>query len=76
MDIDGHTPQELAGINNRDEILRYLDGVTAKLEASDKKKTKGLKDKAKKDAEKRIRVNKLNIFYKQLCEHGFIAGIQ
>lgn len=57
MDIDGHTPQELAGINNRDEILRYLDGATAKLEAGDKKKTKALKEKARKDAEKRVRVS-------------------
>lgn len=56
MDIDGHNPQELAGINNRDEILRYLDGVAAKLEAGDKKKTKALKEKARKDAEKRVRV--------------------
>lgn len=55
MDIDEHTPQELAGINNRDEILRYLDNATAKLEASDKKKSKSLKEKAKKDAEKRIK---------------------
>lgn len=55
MDIDEHTAQELAGINNREEILRYLDSVTAKLEAGDKKKAKNLKEKAKKDAEKRIK---------------------
>ncbi|KAF5302068.1 hypothetical protein FQR65_LT08618 [Abscondita terminalis] len=55
MDIDEHTPQELAGINNRDEILRYLDNVTGKLEATDKKKAKTFKDKAKKDMEKRIK---------------------
>ncbi|XP_031353769.1 Usher syndrome type-1G protein homolog isoform X2 [Photinus pyralis] len=55
MDIDEHTAQELAGINSREEILRYLDNVTAKLEAGDKKKSKSMKEKAKKDAEKRIK---------------------
>ncbi|XP_008194584.2 uncharacterized protein LOC100141552 isoform X2 [Tribolium castaneum] len=39
-DIDGRTAQELAGMNNRDDILRFLDGVHAKLEAGDKKKAK------------------------------------
>lgn len=56
MDIDERTPQELAGINGKEEILRFLDGFQAKLEASDKKKAKVLKDRAKKDAEKRIKV--------------------
>lgn len=56
MDIDGRTAQELAGMNSRDEILRYLDGVQAKMEAGDKKKVKTLKEKAKKDTEKRIKV--------------------
>lgn len=57
MDIDGRTAQELAGMNSRDEILRYLDGVQAKMEASDRKKVKALKERAKKDAEKRIKVS-------------------
>ncbi|GLV34945.1 Scaffold protein containing ankyrin repeats and SAM domain [Carabus blaptoides fortunei] len=55
LDIDDHTPQDLAGINNREDILRYLDGATAKLEASDRKKAKALKEKARKDADKRRR---------------------
>lgn len=55
LDIDDHTPQDLAGMNNREDILRYLDGATAKLEASDRKKVKALKEKARKDAEKRRR---------------------
>lgn len=55
MDIDERTPQELAGINNREDILRFLDSIQAKMEASDKKKVKTLKEKAKKDAEKRIK---------------------
>ncbi|XP_074036043.1 SAM_USH1G_HARP domain-containing protein Sans [Leptinotarsa decemlineata] len=53
-DVDDRTPQELAGINNRDDILRYIDGVHAKLEATDKKKAKALQDKAKKDAKKKM----------------------
>lgn len=36
LDIDRHTAKDLAAINNRDNILRYLDGATAQLELSDK----------------------------------------
>lgn len=36
MDVDGHTAQELAAINGREDILRYLDQATAKLENNDK----------------------------------------
>lgn len=63
MDIDGRTAQELAGMNNREDILRFLDGVHAKMEASDKKKAKAMKEKAKKDAEKRIKVDKYLITF-------------
>lgn len=56
MNIDERTPQELAGMHSKDEILRYLDGIAAKLEATDKKKAKGMKEKAKKNAEKIIKV--------------------
>ena len=31
LDIDMHTPQELAAINNADNVLRYLDAVIAKV---------------------------------------------
>lgn len=55
-DVDGRTAQELAGINNREDILRYIDGVHAKLEAQDKKKARAMQDKAKEDAKKRIKV--------------------
>lgn len=55
-DIDGRTAQEVAGIYNRDDILRFLDGVTAKLEASDKKKAKAMKEKAKENAKKIAKV--------------------
>ncbi|CAG9774004.1 unnamed protein product [Ceutorhynchus assimilis] len=54
-DIDGRIPQELAGINGREDILRFLDGVTAKLEASDKRKVKAMKEKAKENAKKRLK---------------------
>ena len=36
LDIDHHSAQDLAAINNRDEILRYLDAASAHLETSDK----------------------------------------
>ncbi|CRK96405.1 CLUMA_CG009822, isoform A [Clunio marinus] len=55
LDIDNHNPQQLAAINNRDDILRYLDAASAHLEATDKKKANGFKEKAKKHSEKRIK---------------------
>lgn len=36
LDIDRHTAKDLAAINNRDDILRYLDAATAHLELVDK----------------------------------------
>ncbi|KAK9688309.1 Ankyrin repeats (3 copies) [Popillia japonica] len=32
MDIDERTPKELSGINDREDIMKYLDSVAAKLE--------------------------------------------
>lgn len=55
LDIDNHNPQQLAAINNREDILRYLDAAAAHLEATDKKKAYSMKEKAKKAAEKRIK---------------------
>lgn len=55
LDIDNHNPQQLAAINNREDILRYLDAAAAHLEATDKKKSNGFKEKAKKHSEKRIK---------------------
>jgi Usher syndrome type-1G protein len=55
LDIDNHNPQQLAAINNRESILRYLDAAAAHLEATDKKKANGFKEKAKKSSEKRIK---------------------
>lgn len=45
----------MAAINNREEILRYLDAAAAHLESTDKKKAYSMKEKAKKQAEKRIK---------------------
>jgi len=36
LDIDNHSAKDLAAINNRDDILRYLDIATGNLEATDK----------------------------------------
>jgi hypothetical protein len=53
LDIDFHTAKELAAMNNRDEILRYLDSVVAAEETNNRKAAKAKRDKALKDAEKR-----------------------
>ncbi|XP_061400733.1 pre-mRNA splicing regulator USH1G [Musca vetustissima] len=55
LDIDKHSAKDLAAINNRDEILRYLDAATANFEANDRKKSKAMKDVAEKNCEKRIK---------------------
>lgn len=55
LDIDNHNPQQLAAINNRDEILRYLDNYAGQLESTDPKKVKALKEKGRKQSEKRIK---------------------
>lgn len=57
VDVDGRTARELAGINNRDDILRFIDGVQGKMIAMDKKKAKTMQDKAEEDGKKRIKVN-------------------
>lgn len=36
LDIDRHSAKDLAAINNRDDILRYLDSATAQLELKDR----------------------------------------
>lgn len=36
LDIDHHSAKDLAAINNRDDILKYLDAATANLESTDK----------------------------------------
>lgn len=36
LDIDRHNAKDLAAINNRDEILRYLDAAAANFETNEK----------------------------------------
>lgn len=55
LDIDHHSAQDLAAINNRDNILRYLDAAAGTLEATDRKRAHELKEHAKKKSEKRAR---------------------
>uniref|UniRef100_A0A182SVI7 ANK_REP_REGION domain-containing protein n=1 Tax=Anopheles maculatus TaxID=74869 RepID=A0A182SVI7_9DIPT len=55
LDIDHHSAQDLAAINNRDKILRYLDAAAATLEATDRKKAHEFREQAKKKSEKRAR---------------------
>ncbi|XP_055387466.1 pre-mRNA splicing regulator USH1G [Condylostylus longicornis] len=55
LDIDKHSAKDLAAINNRDDILRYLDTATANFEISERKKAKAMKELAEKNCEKRIK---------------------
>lgn len=54
-DIDFHTAKDLAAMNNRQEILRFLDEQTAKQQRTDPKKAKAQMEKSAKDAEKIIK---------------------
>lgn len=54
LDIDRHSARELAAINGRDEILQFLDLAQAEQELNNRKKTKILKERAEKKAEKRL----------------------
>ncbi|XP_020707846.1 Usher syndrome type-1G protein homolog isoform X2 [Athalia rosae] len=55
LDIDRHSARELAAINGRDEILQYLDLAQAEQELNNRKKTKLLRERAEKEAEKRLK---------------------
>ncbi|CAG0918866.1 unnamed protein product [Notodromas monacha] len=55
LDNDYHTPKDLAALNNRDDILRFLDSKAAEQEQMNPKDVKHKKDKATKEAEKRIK---------------------
>lgn len=52
LDIDAHNAKDLAAINNRDDILRYLDAAITNYEATDKKKAKAMKENADKKYDK------------------------
>lgn len=53
LDIDRHSARELAAINGRENILQFLDITQAEQESINRKKSKLLREKAEKDAEKR-----------------------
>lgn len=53
LDIDHHSAKDLSAINNRDDILRYLDSAMSSLEIADRKKAKSMKDKAQKMSQKK-----------------------
>jgi hypothetical protein len=55
LDIDMHTPQELAAMNDCAEILRYLDSIAAKQELETPKKVKAMHEKAQKEAAKLLK---------------------
>ena len=50
-----HSAKDLAAINNREDILKYLDAAGAQQEASNPKGVKASQEKAKKEAEKRVK---------------------
>ncbi|CAG0887423.1 unnamed protein product [Darwinula stevensoni] len=54
-DNDFHTPKDLAALNNKEEILRYLDAAEAEEEMKNRKEAKAKQAKAEKEAEKRVR---------------------
>jgi len=55
LDIDLHSAKDLAAINNREDILKYLDAAGAQQESANPKLVKSNQEKAKKEAEKRVK---------------------
>ncbi|XP_076633594.1 SAM_USH1G_HARP domain-containing protein Sans isoform X1 [Colletes latitarsis] len=55
LDIDRHSARDLAAINGREMILQYLDLAQADQELNNRKKSRILREKAEKDAEKRLK---------------------
>ncbi|XP_011297339.1 Usher syndrome type-1G protein homolog isoform X2 [Fopius arisanus] len=55
LDIDRHSARELATINGRENILKFLDIAQTEQEAMNRKKSKLMREKAEKDAEKRLK---------------------
>merc|ERR1719245_1919721 len=55
LDIDMHTPQELAAMNDCTDILRYLDGIASKQELDDPKRAKKQQEAAERDAQRLIK---------------------
>ena len=55
LDIDMHSAKDLAAINNREDILKYLDSITSQQEITNAKLAKSQQEKAKKESEKRMK---------------------
>ncbi|XP_020300498.1 Usher syndrome type-1G protein isoform X2 [Pseudomyrmex gracilis] len=55
LDIDRHSARELAAINGCEKILQFLDLVQTDQELNNRKKSRLLREKAEKDAEKRLK---------------------
>ncbi|KAH8037049.1 hypothetical protein HPB51_008473 [Rhipicephalus microplus] len=53
LDNDFHTATDVASINQREEVLRFLDQAVSKQSALNKKLVQRLKEKALRDADKR-----------------------
>lgn len=53
LDIDRHSARELAAINGCEKILQFLDIAQADQELNNRKKSRLLREKAERDAEKR-----------------------
>lgn len=61
LDIDRHSARDLAAINGREMTLQFLDLAQADQELNNRKKSRLLREKAEKDAEKRYLYNYLNM---------------
>jgi len=55
LDIDHHTAKDLAAINSKDDILKFIDCAAALQESEHPKTAKAQQEKAKKEADKRIK---------------------
>ena len=69
LDNQYHTAKEVAAVNNREDIVQFLDVVTAKQSALNTKVVQKLKEKALNEAEKRIKLfQKMQIKTSRLAE--------
>ncbi|XP_076235094.1 SAM_USH1G_HARP domain-containing protein Sans [Calliopsis andreniformis] len=55
LDIDRHSARDLAAINGKEVILQFLDLAQADQEINNRKKCRSLREKAEKEAEKRLK---------------------
>ncbi|XP_076333942.1 SAM_USH1G_HARP domain-containing protein Sans isoform X1 [Tachypleus tridentatus] len=55
MDNDFHTAKDIAAINQRNEILKFLDQVLSRQSMENPKTTQKMKEKAVRDTEKRVK---------------------